>query len=166
MQGRWPSNLAHDNSPEVLDAFARFGEKNGGARPARRGGLGSSRTMPSTSQGTNDGVRLELDRGTAARFFPALPFSDQELRFFYGAKASRAERGGSKHPTIKPVSVCRWLARLITPPGGTILDPFCGSGTTLEAAQLEGFNAIGCEKEAEYIGDIRRRCGLEAEAAD
>jgi DNA modification methylase len=78
-------------------------------------------------------------------------------RFFYCAKASKKERGDSKHPTVKPLSLMRYLCRLITPPEGIILDPFAGSGTTLEAAILEGFNVVGIEKEHDYIPDIRRR---------
>jgi site-specific DNA-methyltransferase (adenine-specific) len=78
-------------------------------------------------------------------------------RFFYCAKASKKERGDSKHPTVKPLSLMRYLCRLITPPEGIVLDPFAGSGTTLEAAILEGFNVVGIEKEHDYIPDIRRR---------
>ena len=78
-------------------------------------------------------------------------------RFFYCAKASKKERADSKHPTVKPLSLMRYLCRLITPPEGIVLDPFAGSGTTLEAAILEGFNVVGIEKEHDYILDIRRR---------
>lgn len=78
-------------------------------------------------------------------------------RFHYSAKASKADRAGSKHPTVKPISLMQWLCRLITPPGGTILDPFAGSGTTGAAAQNEGFRAILIEREAEYQQDIRHR---------
>jgi site-specific DNA-methyltransferase (adenine-specific) len=80
-------------------------------------------------------------------------------RFFYCAKASSAERNGSKHPTIKPLALMRYLCRLVTPPNGIILDPFAGSGTTLEAARLEGFRAIGIEMNEEYCADAERRLG-------
>jgi len=80
-------------------------------------------------------------------------------RFFYCAKASRAERNGSKHPTVKPLALMKWLVKLVTPPGGVVLDPFCGSGTTLEAARYLGFQAIGIDTEAEYIEDAKRRLG-------
>jgi DNA modification methylase len=73
-------------------------------------------------------------------------------RFFYCPKASRADRGAdNRHPTVKPVALMRWLCRLITPPGGLILDPFVGSGTTLLAADMEGFDAIGIEADADYV---------------
>ncbi len=74
-------------------------------------------------------------------------------RFFYVAKAPRSERpsvDGVAHPTVKPLALMRWLLRLVTPSGGCIVDPFAGSGTTLEAAYLEGFEAIGCEMTPEY----------------
>ena len=83
--------------------------------------------------------------------------SGSAARFFYCAKASKSDRAGSKHPTVKPVSLMRWLVRLVTPPGGVTLDPFAGSGTTGEAAYLEGFGAILIEREAEYQADIARR---------
>jgi hypothetical protein len=91
-----------------------------------------------------------------------------QSRFFYAAKASKTDRAGSTHPCIKPVSLMRYLVKLVTPPGGTILDMFAGSGTTLLAAQLEGFHAVGIEQDAAYVADARRRLGLtfELEAAD
>lgn len=81
-------------------------------------------------------------------------------RFFYAAKASSGERpviNGVAHPTVKPLELMRWLVRLVTPPGGTVLDPFAGSGTTLEAALLEGFQPIGFELANEYIPLIQAR---------
>jgi site-specific DNA-methyltransferase (adenine-specific) len=83
-------------------------------------------------------------------------------RFFYVAKASRSERthGGkveNNHVTVKPLKLMRYLCRLITPPGGTVLDPFAGSGTTFLAAIQEGFSCIGIEKEPEYCEIIRKR---------
>ena len=74
-------------------------------------------------------------------------------RYFYCAKADASERRNSKHPTVKPLALMRYLCRLVCPLGGIVLDPFCGSGTTLEAARLEGFGAIGCELNPEYIAD-------------
>jgi site-specific DNA-methyltransferase (adenine-specific) len=78
-------------------------------------------------------------------------------RYFYCAKADASERRNSKHPTVKPLALMRYLCRLVCPPDGIVLDPFCGSGTTLEAARLEGFGAIGCELNAEYIQDCKER---------
>ena len=85
------------------------------------------------------------DSGGASRYFPI---------FKYEAKAPAAERprlaDGTAHTTVKPLELMRWLVRPVTPPGGTVLDPFAGSGTTLEAAILEGFRAIGIEREPQY----------------
>lgn len=99
-------------------------------------------------------------------------------RFFYCAKASKADRNEgleadtrNHHPTVKPTDLMRYLCRLVTPPGGTVLDPFCGSGSTGKAAALEGFNFVGIEQDADYI-DIatariehaRTRAGIFSEA--
>lgn len=79
-------------------------------------------------------------------------------RFMYCAKASKADRGeGNTHPTVKPTELMRYLCRLVTPPGGTVLDPFMGSGSTGKAAMLEGFRFVGIEREAEYIEIARAR---------
>jgi DNA modification methylase len=82
-------------------------------------------------------------------------------RFFYCAKASKADRGdGNGHPTVKPTELMRYLCRLVTPPGGVVLDPFMGSGSTGKAAALEGFRFIGIEREAEYLEIARGRIQL------
>ena len=81
-------------------------------------------------------------------------------RLFYSSKADADDRIGSKHPTVKPVDLKQYLTRLVTPPGGVVLDPFAGTGTTGEAAWREGFSAILIEREAEYQADIARRMAL------
>ena len=78
-------------------------------------------------------------------------------RFFYCAKPSRAERGDNSHPTVKPIALMRYLCRLVTPKGGTVLDPFAGSGTTGVAAIAEGFRFVGCELSEDYAAIARRR---------
>jgi site-specific DNA-methyltransferase (adenine-specific) len=91
------------------------------------------------------------DTGGASRFFPS---------FRYQAKAPKSERpkvNGIAHPTVKPLALMRWLVRLVTPPDGTVLDPFAGSGSTLQAARDEGFHAIGIEQEEHYLPLIRQR---------
>lgn len=162
--GRFPANLIHDGSPEVLAAFAAWGEKTSGQPGVRRkahetnsmsGRLGLTGKVETGHPGT----------GTAARFFPCCPWSSDDMRFYYSAKATKAERVGSRHPTVKPIALMRWLCRLVTPPGGHILDPFAGTGTTGAAAHAEGFSATMIEREAEYVEDIVRRCRrLEAAA--
>lgn len=95
--------------------------------------------------------------------------NDGELsaaRFFYSAKADANDRLGSKHPTVKPVDLMRWLVRLVCPKGGTVLDPFAGTGTTGEAAYWEGCNAILCEREEQFQKDIARRMSLVTSSLD
>lgn len=86
--------------------------------------------------------------------------SGSAARFFYSAKASAAERGGSKHPTVKPLALMRYLVRLCRPPhGGIVLDPFLGSGTTGEACVLEGREFVGIERDKDYLDDAAIRIG-------
>jgi DNA modification methylase len=89
--------------------------------------------------------------GEPARYFPT---------FRYQAKAPRSERpriDGVAHPTVKPLALMRWLVRLVTPPGGLVLDPFAGSGTTAEACVTEGLRCIAVEAEADYLPLILAR---------
>jgi site-specific DNA-methyltransferase (adenine-specific) len=90
-------------------------------------------------------------------------FPESAARFFYHAKANKNDRAGSKHPTVKPVDLIQYLIRLVTPKGGTVLDPFAGSGTAGEAAHREGVKAVLIEREAEYQNDIRARLTLAAD---
>jgi DNA modification methylase len=84
----------------------------------------------------------------------------QVSRFFYCAKASKKERGeGNNHPTVKPVALMEWLVKLVTPPGGVVLDPFMGSGSTGVAARRAGFRFIGIEKDGAYIQTAQKRVG-------
>lgn len=79
-------------------------------------------------------------------------------RFFYCAKANKSDREeGNKHPTVKPTTLMRYLCRLVTPSGGTILDPFAGSGSTGKAAKMEGFSFVGIEREKEYCEIAKKR---------
>ena len=87
--------------------------------------------------------------GGASRFFPV---------FRYQAKPSQSEKGAiNVHPTVKSIALMDWLIRLVTPPGGVVLDLFLGSGTTGVAAVKGGFGFIGIEREAEYLAIARAR---------
>ncbi|MGX0875952.1 DNA modification methylase [Roseovarius sp. MBR-154] len=88
--------------------------------------------------------------------FPADP-SGTVARFFYSAKADATDRQGSRHPTVKPQTLMRWLVRLVTPPGALVLDPFGGSGSTGWAAHREGRRALLIEREPDYAAHIRQR---------
>lgn len=142
--GRWPANLCHDGSEEVL---ANFPDEAGAAAPVRKRNGDKFRSTYGALKGNVDerGGTFQGDSGSAARFF-------------YCAKATTEERGeGNHHPTVKPVALMRWLCRLVTPKGGTILDPFTGSGSTALACDAEQFNFIGCELSADYAAIAERR---------
>jgi site-specific DNA-methyltransferase (adenine-specific) len=134
--GRWPANVMLDESQAAaLDAQSgTTTSQSGDRRAANSGGVGFT-------HGGGEVPRMgHLDTGGASRFF-------------YVAKAPKSERpvvDGVAHPTVKPLALMRYLCRLVTQPGGLVLDPFAGSGTTLEAAHLEGFEAIGVEMTPDY----------------
>jgi site-specific DNA-methyltransferase (adenine-specific) len=91
---------------------------------------------------------------------PGFGDNGSAARLFYTAKADSFDRAFSRHPTVKPVSLMRWLVRMVTPKGGVVMDCFAGTGTTGQAAMEEGFRAVLIEREAEYQEDIRRRISL------
>jgi site-specific DNA-methyltransferase (adenine-specific) len=138
--GRWPANVIHDGSDEVLAAFPVT--TSVGHTPSIRGKGGIS----TSGHGGQEDIREQHhDTGSAARFF-------------YCAKASKSDRGeDNNHPTVKPQALMRWLVRLVTPPGGMVLDPFMGSGTTGVAAVLEKFDFMGIEKEEEAFHISEKR---------
>lgn len=140
--GRWPANIVHDGSDEVLAGF-----------PETASGTFSGRRNEPKTKGVYGAFALQDERGHIGD-------SGSAARFFYTAKADKLDRIGSKHPTVKPVDLMQWLCRLITPPGGVVLDPFAGSGSTGEAAWREGFRAILIEREEDYQTDIAARLEL------
>lgn len=141
--GRYPSNVLHDGSPEVISHF-----------PSAAGQLAPSRTKPGDK---TNGIYGKMVH-SPEQMMPRQDESTSAARFFYSAKASRAERGDfNDHPTVKPVDLMRWLCRLVTPPGGIVYDPFAGSGSTLIAAWLEDFGALGSEMDAHYCEIYERR---------
>jgi len=180
--GRWPANVVlgcacdgdtHDDDCAAAMLDAQTGTLSAGAHPARRGptmGYGGD-------YGTTSDQRIVTDSGGASRFFYVAKPSraerdagcaelepqqrdDGRVAGAPGGDNPR-NRGASErtnsHPTVKSIALMRWLVRLITPPGGVVLDPFCGSGTTLLACIAEGVDAIGIEREAQYAEIIRRR---------
>ena len=146
-QGRWPANVIHDGSDEVL---GHFPEAPGQLAPARNDGEPQGNSVYGALRHVTRQPEPRADSGDAVRSTAA--------RFFYCAKASRADRGdGNSHPTVKPTALMAYLCRLVTPPGGTVLDPFMGSGSTGVAATREGFRFIGVEKEPSYFEIARGR---------
>jgi site-specific DNA-methyltransferase (adenine-specific) len=142
--------VVHDGSDEVVAGFP-----DSLARPADDAVSGKGSGSGELIQGGVYGA----DRLSAAM----TGYRDSETsaaRFFYTAKADGDERIGSKHPTVKPIDLMQWLVRLVTPKGGSVLDPFAGTGTTGEAAWREGCRATLIEREAEYLADIARRMEL------
>lgn len=177
--GRWPANAIHDGSPEVLEAFAAFGEDKGATSGVATRNGDKTRHTYGNFAGNND-----ID-------FPTHDALASAARFFYCGKASRKDRNegteelpqkiggmvsndsgqhitrrdpdfqpqlqGNNHPTVKPTQLMAYLCRLITPPGGVVLDPFMGSGSTGKAAMREGFKFIGIDLSEEYVAIARAR---------
>jgi site-specific DNA-methyltransferase (adenine-specific) len=176
--GRWPANVIHDGSDEVVELFPRA---KGGAYPAKRGQAINSPFA--SGQETEGGFRAMGDDGSAARFFYCAKASKRDRNEGldgFSAKQSVGGGGGigdylddvnsasgkygsekapqaNHHPTVKPTELMRYLCRLVTPPNGIVLDPFMGSGSTGKAAIYEGFNFVGIEMTDEYIPIAKAR---------
>jgi hypothetical protein len=123
---------------------------------------GTRKTMKGYSEGWPQHQTMEAgynDSGGASRFYPQFsPADDLDFPGLYCPKASRADRGeGNTHPTVKPQALMRWLCRLICPPGGTVIDPFLGSGTTGLACLAEGLDFLGIESDPEWFAVAERR---------
>lgn len=167
--GRFPANvvLSHNEECDTDQcaegcAVAELDAQSGFSVSPTSTGRGASRNRSSLEGGVLNAqgmVPAPGDSGGASRFFAS---------FRYQAKAPKSERpkvDGVSHPTVKPVALMRWLVRLVTPPGGTVLDPFAGSGTTLQAAREEGFASIGVEREPDYMRLISARLASQEESA-
>ena len=157
--GRFPANVLLDEH-----AAKEMDEQSGHIPPSRRVAKrdyiyeNTGEFLNNFASYSKGRVLGHSDSGGASRFFPV---------FKYQAKAPKRERpviereDGTKiqHPTVKPEKLMSWLVELITPPGGVVLDPFAGSGTTLQAALNKGFTPIGIEQDADYIKLINKRLG-------
>jgi site-specific DNA-methyltransferase (adenine-specific) len=173
--GRWPANVIHDGSDEVV---ALFPDSKGGAFPAKRGQ--AINTSFASGQETEGGFRAMGDSGSAARFFYCAKASkrdrnegldglpSQRRAGLQGADNDkdnldpvserwRTQPSANHHPTVKPTDLMRYLCRLVTPPGGIVLDPFMGSGSTGKAAMYEGFEFVGIELTDEYLPIAKAR---------
>lgn len=175
--GRWPANLIHDGSPEVVRLFPDV--KTGNVKPYIAFVNSETNFMSGTSERTGC---HQGDSGSAARFFYCAKASqvdrDEGLEALSRASAGemtggraegsaglqnpragagRTSGGKNIHPTVKPTALMQYLCRLITPPGGVVLDPFMGSGSTGKGALLEGFRFLGVEREADYMEIAKAR---------
>ena len=153
--GRWPSNvLLDETAAEFLDIQVSKTMKMHGAGNKKHGKPKKIGDKSMFGIGTDDGPSVTYDMGGED--------STKASRFFYVAKSSKKDRNSNGavnniHPTCKPTKLMQYLCRLVTPPGGTVLDPFAGSGTTGVAAKREGFKFVGIELESEYCDIARAR---------
>lgn len=138
--GRWPANLIHDGSDEVVQLFPEVKGQVGMKKDA-----GGFRFIAGDTDSKQSFTKVRTDSGSAARFF-------------YCAKASKKDReDGNNHPTVKPTALMAYLCRLITPPNGVVLDPYMGSGSTGKAAVREGFSFVGIELDKDYYEIAKAR---------
>jgi site-specific DNA-methyltransferase (adenine-specific) len=171
--------LEHGTGALNIDG-CRIGTEGGTAKGSKPDGAGNG-IYGAGLHGSCEIKQLDAGRWPANLIHDGGEFLGEQARFFYCAKASAKDRdegvagvaGGmsgrrdgsmgsitmrkNTHPTVKPTDLMRYLCRLVTPPNGTVLDPFMGSGSTGKAAMLEGFNFIGIEREAEYIEIAKAR---------
>lgn len=149
--GRWPGNVMHDGSVEIEAEFEKYGEKGNGWN---------------RNYGTEDYQGRQYGGGTfgGGRFLGNTTYADKGTasRFYYCTKASVKEKTNNRtitnnHPTVKPLEIMKYLIQMITPPNGTVYDPFSGSGTTLLACKQLGFNYVGCEIDEQYYNTIIER---------
>jgi DNA modification methylase len=170
--GRWPANIVfthNHNCADICTEGCPVGEldRQSGTSKSQSGTFTITRsagTWDRKDKGMFDAGRSSTfdgygDAGGASRFFTV---TEWDAPFRYVAKPGKRERTADGtvdgiHPTVKPLALMRWLVRLVTPPNGTVLEPFAGSGTTLVACHLEGFNAIGIEMTDEYLPIIEGR---------
>ena len=154
--GRWPANvvLSHTGRCELVETIwrcasgcpVRLLDEQSGALRARGNKTPTKRGKSISTSFLSDG-ESPTDFGD----------SGGASRFFYTAKADQEDRDGSRHPTVKPTDLMAWLVRLVTPPGGVVLDPFLGSGPTAWAAREYELQVVGIELDKTYLEDAVRR---------
>lgn len=173
--GRWPANLIHDGSDEVVALFPQEVTKSSGGKGAASGLIDNAGIYGRFS-GDNKGASAGGlgDSGTPARFFYCAKTSRKDRNEGLQDPGPQLQRGATlrqvenaattanTHLTVKPTDLMAYLCRLVTPPGGIVLDPFMGSGSTGKAAMREGFRFIGCELDAAYLEIAKSRIVHEA----
>lgn len=187
--GRWPANVVLDEDAAAL-LDAQSGERKAGSAKTGLEPKAAAFSGNLYGDAAVNGQAFEGygDTGGASRFFYVAKASSAERnrglsglperrvdpvnhtdQRVWDIPGSHATPRANHHPTVKPIALMQWLCRLVTPAGGTVLDPFMGSGSTLIAASREGFNAVGIELDPEYAEIARRRitgdCPLFVEVA-
>ena len=150
--GRWPANVIHDGSDEVLALFPEAPSAREYKEPGQQKALGA--------RGADINTHLFQLPSAKVRTNTYAGQTGSAARFFYCAKPSKKDRDDgceNNHPTVKPTELMRYLCRLVTPPGGVVLDPFCGSGSTGRGAVLEGMSFVGIDLDAAYVEIARKR---------
>jgi site-specific DNA-methyltransferase (adenine-specific) len=175
--GRWPANVMHDGSAEVVAGFPDSHSSGGTAGGANGSVYANGKGIPHPS------FFNYTDSGSAARFFYCAKASRTDREegcdnlpdhlsaavelHGEGTKALSSPRAGAGrtadtvrnfHPTVKPTDLMRYLCRLVTPPAGLVLDPFCGSGSTGKAALLEGLRFVGVDLDPAHVAIAEARC--------
>lgn len=170
--GRWPANLIHDGSDEVVALFpeSTSGAMRAGTQRAAQDEPGS--VCFGTYGGNATSTEIAASSGSAARFFYCAKASKEDRnegcqsiapkQYSHDGRETSIDNAyqrnsSNSHPTVKPTDLMAYLCRLVTPPGGIVLDPFMGSGSTGKAAMLEGFNFIGIDLTPEYVEIARAR---------
>jgi DNA modification methylase len=172
-RGRWPANVMHDGSDEVVAAFPA---EAGAAAPVTRRGSDKFRSTYGAFAGQEEVGHFHGDSGSAARFFWCPKASKQDRNAGLEGMPRKAVNWSSGdqspgtfqspntdrenenfHPTVKPTELMQYLCRLVTPKGGIVLDPFMGSGSTGKAAFREGMSFVGIDEEADYVEIARHR---------
>lgn len=141
LEGRWPANFIHDGGEEITDILgesARFFYCAKTSKKDREEGLEDLKDSKKVFNGQSQKSTENYKKGSVENLSSTLPRKNN-------------------HPTVKPTELMRYLCRLITPPGGVVLDPFMGSGSTGKAAVLEGFNFTGIELDADYFKIAKAR---------
>ena len=172
--GRFPANFIHDGSDEVVELFPNA---KGGAYPAVRGksDIGAF-AQGGTHKDKPNQARVMGDDGSAARFFYCAKANSKDRNeglenykngqrdLFSGDNnadtdysVSNEDKRKNTHPTVKPTELMRYLIKMVTPTGGTVLDPFTGSGSTGKAAMLDGYKFVGIEMNEEYVAIAKAR---------
>lgn len=159
-EGRWPANVLTDGSEEVLQAFQFSAGQRGDLKNHTKLRVSPNGIFRAQKAALDHPARIEVEKSAARFFFCSKASKTDREEGLHGFDASReseedtfAIKRKNHHATVKPTDVCRWLLRLVTPPKGVTLDPYCGSGSFGKAAMAEGFSFIGIDLDEDNEGN-------------